>query len=301
LWRWDSNKRRIAVTLSSPFGLNPRLRFSLLTDVREERWDLRSSYRSFAGPIADLKLRKYEAGGEFAVGLGAGTQWTSGLSVARRSFRDSDGAAPFRDTWSFEWPNRLSALLWSWPDHRINIDGDLLLSPGRLISAQAGRFLISQGNLRVSWYPQASGDDLSARSAVSTGRIFGAATLDQFFMLGMERDNPLWIRGHAGTRGGRKGEAPMGTEYILIQNELSRTVFRLPFLKVSAGPFYDTGNMTEADGRFGSRGWMHDAGLSVTLKTFSVLAWTLVYGRNLRDGGGVFYAAASRTLGSASR
>ena len=211
-------------------------------------------------------------------------------------------APPLRDTWSFEWPNRLSALLWSWPDHRINIDGDLLLSPGRLISAQAGRFLISQGNLRVSWYPQASGDDLSARSAVSTGRIFGAATLDQFFMLGMERDNPLWIRGHAGTRGGRKGEAPIGDR---VHPDSERTQpdgfpFAL-FEGFPVGPFYDTGNMTEADGRFGSRGWMHDAGLSVTLKTFSGLAWTLVYGRNLRDGGGVFYAAASRTLGSASR
>ena len=31
------------------------------------------------------------------------------------------------------------------------------------------------------------------------------ATFDELFELGMERDNDLWLRGHVGTRDGRKG------------------------------------------------------------------------------------------------
>jgi tetratricopeptide (TPR) repeat protein len=284
LWRWDSNKRRIGLRLSTPFRNDPRLKLSLFADARDERWTF------------GFQLRRYEFGGEFTAALSPGTEWTSGLSVVRRSFRNGDGTEPLRDTWSFEWPNRFAAMLWHWPERRVAIDGDLLLSPGRLLSGQSGRYLASQANARISWYPHASGDDLIVRSLISAGRIFGAVPLDRFYILGMERDNPLWIRGHLGTRDGQKGSAPMGTQYMLIQYDVSRTIFRLPFLKFAAGPFYDTGTVADASGRFGSRGWMHDAGLSVTVKAISGLEWTFVYGRNLRDGGGVFYAAATRTL-----
>jgi hypothetical protein len=63
---------------------------------------------------------------------------------------------------------------------------------------------------------------------------------------------------------------------------------------VAAGPFFDTGLTGDRAGRFGSGGWLYDAGLQVTLRAAGSIRWTFVYGRDLRDGRGVWYTAVSR-------
>ena len=35
-------------------------------------------------------------------------------------------------------------------------------------------------------------------------------------MLGLERDNDLWMRSHLGARNGLKGSAPLGRRYYLL-------------------------------------------------------------------------------------
>src|SRR5204863_3509331 len=111
---------------------------------------------------------------------------------------------------------------------------------------------------------------------------------DELFMLGMERDNDLWMRGHVGTRDGRKGNAPMGSAYTLVQSEFDRTVWKLAVVRLQLGPFLDVGRIA------GSHGWMTDTGVQAKIKTVGPMTWTVVYGRNLRDGGGVFYTSVSR-------
>src|SRR6266849_7439339 len=44
LWRWDPNKRRIAVDLSGPLRLNPRWLYRFAVDARDENWDLSTTY-----------------------------------------------------------------------------------------------------------------------------------------------------------------------------------------------------------------------------------------------------------------
>jgi hypothetical protein len=110
----------------------------------------------------------------------------------------------------------------------------------------------------------------------------------------MERDNDLWLRGHAGTRNGRKGSAPMGTRYMLARTELDRTLFQFPFVHFQAGPLLDWGWIGDSSGRFGSRGWLCDTGVQAKIGTMGGVKLSVVYGRNLRDGGGVFYTAVSR-------
>jgi len=154
--------------------------------------------------------------------------------------------------------------------------------------------VIAEGGLSGIWFPQAKGDDLEVRVSMRGAKTFGAAPLDEYFYLGMERDNDLWLRGHLGARDGRKGTAPLGTEYSVFNTEVSGTVFKFPLVRVQLGPFFDSGRVGDPSGQFGSRGWMEDTGLRVKVKAPGNLTWTLVYGRNLRDGGGVFYTSVSR-------
>jgi hypothetical protein len=110
----------------------------------------------------------------------------------------------------------------------------------------------------------------------------------------MERDNDLWLRGHVGTRDGRKGSAPMGREYLLARTQVDRTLFHFPLLRIAAGPFLDSGRIGDSSGQFGSRGWLCDTGIQAKIASMGGLTFSAVYGRNLRDGTGVFYTAIRR-------
>jgi hypothetical protein len=109
----------------------------------------------------------------------------------------------------------------------------------------------------------------------------------------MERDNDLWLRGHPGTRDGRKGDAPMGTRFVLAQTDFTRRFLRVPFLRVDAGPFLDLAN-TGGEPGFGSRGWLYDTGAQAVLTSLGGFRFSVVYGRDLRDGKNVVYTAISR-------
>jgi hypothetical protein len=126
------------------------------------------------------------------------------------------------------------------------------------------------------------------------GGVFGRVTLDEMYMLGMERDNELWLRGHVGTRAGRKGNAPQGSRYLLLNTEVKRELLRIPFLRFHAGPFLDLGTVRDRNGTLGSRGWLSDAGVQATLATAGGVRILAVYGRDLRDGRPAFYTAVAR-------
>ena len=64
-------------------------------------------------------------------------------------------------------------------------------------------------------------------------------------MLGMERDNDLWMRGHVGTRDGRKGSAPLGRNYFLSNWEIDKRIYHNGFFSLKLSPFLDTGKITD--------------------------------------------------------
>jgi len=292
--RWDPDKRRIAASLAGPIALNPHRRYRFSADIRDEQWDLRTTYFGRPGGLDDLILRKIEVGAEIDSGLTPGLSWASGLWVARRRFQNGDPSSFFQNSWSFQLRNSLNYRLWTVPERRVRTDASLLVRAGRVLTGAPSRFVIAEGGLSGIWFPLAKGEDLEVGVSMRGARTFGALPLDEYFYLGMERDNDLWLRGHLGARDGRKGTAPLGTEYSLFKTELSRTVFKFPLVRVQLGPFFDAGRIGDPSGRFGSRGWMEDTGLQVKIKAPGNLTWTLVYGRNLRDRGGVFYTSVSR-------
>lgn len=289
LWRWDMNKRRIDLDLAGPIGLKPRFRYRVGVDARDENWILANGIET--DESRDLKLRKVALGADFEIALSEKTTWTTGASVTRRGFRNDDGSAIFADGWSFEQRNELARRLLDLPERHIRFDSVARLRTGRVFGAGSSRYSIVEGDISAAWVPPAQSGAWQAHARLRGGKTFGGVPFDEFFQLGMERDNDLWLRGHVGTWAGRKGNAPVGTDYALVQTEFDRVVGKMPFLQVRAGPFFDAGRISGPSSRFGSGGWLLDTGIQAKVDVGGGFSWSVVYGRDLRGGHGVFYTA----------
>jgi hypothetical protein len=112
---------------------------------------------------------------------------------------------------------------------------------------------------------------------------------DELFQLGIERDNDLWLRGHAGTSHGQKGAAPLGRRYFLANWETDKNVYGNGLVTVKLGPFVDTGAIADSSGWFGSRRWLWDTGAQCKIRVLGTMTVVLSYGRDLRGGHDVFY------------
>jgi hypothetical protein len=136
-----------------------------------------------------------------------------------------------------------------------------------------------------------TGDDYAIQERVRAGRTFGQVPFDELFMLGLERDNDLWMRAHIGTRDGRKGSAPLGRNYVLSNWEVDKNIYHNGLLGAKLGPFLDTGKITDALSGLGSKKWLWDTGIQAK---FSVLGVRLkfTYGKDLRSGRNAFYLTA---------
>ena len=293
LWRWDAQKRRIGIEVSGPMHL---WRYRLGIDGREENWDLRGTYFR-AGEVSGLGLRRLGASAALTRDLTARLKWTVGLDIAVRAFRGADDSAFFARGWSAEVRNRFDYLLVDWPERRLQVDSWAELRTGRMLTRFPSRLVGLESGARAHWKPMARAEKYSVAAEMRSGILFGNATLDELFTLGMERDNDLWLRGHVGTRDGRKGSAPMGRQYLLSRNELNRQIAQLPFLRLEVAPFFDWGRTADRSGQFGSRGWLYDTGAQARITSFGGLEFLAVYGRSLRDGTGVFYTAVRRREG----
>jgi hypothetical protein len=177
------------------------------------------------------------------------------------------------------------------PEHRFEVSSTASSEAARLWSQPAQSFEKLQASLRANWLPQSRGADFETLWRVRAGKSFGQLPFDELFMLGLERDNDrdLWMRGHVGTRHGRKGSAPLGRDYFLATWETDKIVYNNGFFNVTLGPFLDTGKITDADSRLGSQKWMWDTGAQAKLRVLGV-GVNITYGKDLRTGNNSFYA-----------
>src|SRR4029077_14169066 len=118
--------------------------------------------------------------------------------------------------------------------------------------------------------------------------------IDELIQLGIERDNDLWLRGHAGTIDGRKGAAPLGRRYFVATWEMDKTIYRNGFFTVKLGPFLATGAVADSSGFFGSSGWLWDTGAQCKVGILGSLTVVLSYGRDLRGNRNAFYGTMLR-------
>src|SRR5262249_51253147 len=99
LFRWDAEKRRALVALSTPLRCNPVRRLQIYFDARNENWNLTNTFFGSTAPT-DLNLRRFAGGIQLRSVVGAEWGWSTGVEIANRSFRNlslmsSTAEAPF--------------------------------------------------------------------------------------------------------------------------------------------------------------------------------------------------------------
>ena len=111
-------------------------------------------------------------------------------------------------------------------------------------------------------------------------------------MIGVERDNDLWLRGHIGTRDGRKGSAPMADRFLLSNTDFYRSIWSNGLISVKAGPLLDIARLSAPTPSLAPRDWLFDIGAEVKLTVLGT-GVVLTYGHDLRNGNNAFYGSVA--------
>jgi tetratricopeptide (TPR) repeat protein len=298
LIRWDSHKRRLWADLSGPFSEDPKWRYRIEMDLRNENWDLRRSITDPASAPSGFNMRKQALAAEITSFTNDRLSWSTGIEMSHRDFRDVNPGVILTPQllmrgYQLKHLGRLDYELLRASERRLTVGSNVSTQVGRLWSQPSQAFAKLQSSLQGHWLPQAEGDDFEMLAKVSAGKTFGESPFDELFILGIERDNDLWLRSHAGTRDGRKGSAPLGRNYILSNWEIDKNLYSNSLLRLKLGPFVDSGRITGASPLLGSRTWLWDVGLQTKVRMLGVgLAFS--YGKDLRSGNNTFYFSTFR-------
>jgi hypothetical protein len=291
LWRWDADKRRIAIKYRAPLA---RGTYALWTDLRDEKWVL----NRIGSQTAGIGVASEALGGEVGFDLGGGKEWTPSFHLSRHTFQRDTFRSDVPASWLanstiWELRNRLDFPRWRYPERHLSLDSSATLRTGHVFSRTSSRLLGAGFDAAAQWLPQQRDDLYSVRARLRAGVLSGRLPIDELYITAMERDNDLWLRGHVGTREGRKGAAPMGTRFVLTQTEIMRRMLRVPFLRLDAGPWIDVADIG-GEPALGSRGWLYDTGAQAVVSTLGGFRFSVFYGRDLRSGSNVLYTVISR-------
>ena len=302
LLRWDAQKRRASVTLSGPFRSNPKWRYSLGLDLRNENWAVRDSFTGPALVLGALNLRRETASAEIASFNNGRWGWSVGAEVSDRDYRSVDPGTAITPNlllsgYQLKQTTRINYELLRLPEKRFLMETHGTLQLARIWSQPSQSFAKLLGEVDSQWLPQTRGDDYKMQSRISVGKTFGNEPFDELFMLGLERDNDLWLRAHIGTRDGIKGSAPLGRSYFLSNWELDKNVYSNGLLGLKLGPFIDTGKMFDTTAALATPKWLCDTGAQAKVSVLGV-GVAFSYGKDLRTGNNAFYAQVEKSFTS---
>ncbi len=293
MYRWDENKRRVLAELSGPLDRRAHFRYEVGLDLRNENWAVRDGFSGPAPVLASLNLRREAGSVAVRSDRSDRLSWRMGGEVSARDERSvvtGTALTPHllvSGTELKQFAEARSTFFYA-PERRIAVVGMAHEEAARLWSTPRNGFTRLRGELAASWLPRPENDDYAMEDHVRAGRTFGNVPFDELLMLGLERDNDLPLRGHIGTRGGRKGSAPLGRNYFANSWELDKNIWGNGLVSVALGPFIDAGAISDSDPALGSHKWLADPGAQVKLRVFSTTVG-FSYGKDLRSGSNAFY------------
>ena len=297
LVRWDDEKRRVFTEISAPLGENPALRYRIYLQGLNENWNLTNTIAP--ATLAGVNLEKAVAGAAVQDIVSGRWQWDAGAEFSYRKFRNPLGipaqaGAFFTNGSALAVRSTIQRSLVRFPERRFTLDSSATGEIGTFFAGPLHRYGRIQGSLQAHWLPESRGDDFETQFDARGGRTFGNVPFDELFMLGFDRDNDLWMRGHPGLRDGEKGNAPLGRNYFLVNAETDKIVYRGTFFTVKAGPFLDSGDIYDPSGYFGSSKWLWDTGISAKIRVLGSFEFVLGFGKDLRSGQNSFFTTVSR-------
>jgi tetratricopeptide (TPR) repeat protein len=306
LVRWDAEKRRVWTNLSGPLFGNPKRRFQLDLDLRDENWDVGQisvcpqAVQAEVCPAGSLNLRKQAFAASATSFVNGRWDWSTGFEFSHRGFRDVDAGAVLTpgllaQGLQLKQLGQINYKLLDAPERRFTLAGSASTQLSRIWSQQSRVFAKLQASMETRWFPKSAGDDYEMRGKISAGQTLGESPFDELFILGVERDNDLWMRAHVGTRDGRKGSAPLGRDYFLSNWEIDKNVYGNGLMRLKLGPFLDSGKITGPSSGLGSQTWLWDLGAQAKVQALGV-GIVFSYGKDLRSGNNAFYLRFMRFL-----
>jgi len=296
LARWDAQKRRIWLSLVGPVRTFPQWHWQVSADGRDENWAIRNSFTGTAPVLGSFKLKR-EVGSATVTSIPTWRfQWNSGGELSHRTYGNVvSGSALTPDLvspgYELKFLAGVKTELLDVPEHRLTVGAVASSESARLWSSPARRFEKLQGGTMLHWLPEAQGDKYDLGQRVRAGGILGSAPIDELWLIGVERDTDLWLRGHIGTRDGRKGSSPLADQYFLSNSDFYRSVWGNGLIGIKAGPLLDIARVAAPTAGLAPRLWLFDAGAEVKLTVLGT-GVVLTYGRDLRTGNNAFYGAA---------
>ena len=299
LVRWDDQRRRVFSEASAPLESRPDIRYRLYFDGRNENWNLTSTLSPAALSPFAMNMETAAAGAEILFIPDGLWSWTAGAEYSYRGFRNLRSvpvpvASFFTRGSSLALRASVHRSLIRYPERRFTLDSSAKAEFGTFFENPLGKYGRLEGSLAGHWFPQARGDDYELQSQLRAGRTFGQIPFDELFMLGFERDNDLWMRGHPNLASDQKGSAPLGRNFVLENTEIDKIAFRNGLLSLRIGPFLDTGRVYDPSGFFGTRNWLWDTGVQAKIRILGSVEFVLGYGKDLRTGRNSFFTTVSR-------
>lgn len=296
LLRWDDQKRRVWVSLSMPLHNLPRRHLDVSFDARDENWAIRRSFTGPAPVLGSLNLQKQTATFSLTDFVTGRFRWSTGGELSHRSYRNvNDGTAL---TPNLVLPGMELKFLFSMsgkpidvPQHRLTIRTSFHSQTARMWSSPSHMFEKLQGGAQLEWFPSPASNRWEVTQRVRGGGLLGATPFDELFMLGVERDNPLWLRGEKGDRDGRKGSAPTGTRYFLANSDIYRQIYNNGLINIQVGPLFDTARVGAPTVGLTANQWFLNAGIAAritVLGTHVILTW----GHGLHSGHNAFFGTS---------
>jgi tetratricopeptide (TPR) repeat protein len=298
LVRWDDQKRRVRTEIAGPLEENPAIRYGIYFDDRNENWNLANTIVPSIPSAAGLNLEKAVAGAKIQVIVNGRWQWTAGVEYSHRNFRDllaipAQASSFFTNGSAIALKSGIQRTLIRFPQRRFTLDASATGELGTFFKAPLGRYGRIGGSLTAKWFPEARGEDYGMQAGLRGGRTLGSVPFDELFMIGFDRDDDLWLRGHPGLRNGQKGNAPLGRNFVLANWEMDKIVYKSAFFTVKAGPFLDSGKISDPSGYFGSHKWLWDTGAQAKIRVLGSFEFVIGYGKDLRSGNNSFFTTVS--------
>jgi tetratricopeptide (TPR) repeat protein len=298
-YRWDDEKRRVFTEVAAPVFQNPAVRFRIYFDGRDENWNITNTFIPGRPSITRLNLEKAAAGAEMRFIESGRWEWSAGVEYSYREFRNvfgvRAGAAPFFSNGSaIALRSSVQRWLIRLPERRFTLNSSGSGEFGTFFRNPLGRYGRLDGTLAARWLPKARGDDFETQVSLRGGRTIGDVPFDELFTLGFDRDTTLWLRGHPGLQDGQKGDAPLGRNYVLVNAETDKIIYRNGLFTVKAGPFVDTGRTYDPSGYFGSPKWLWDTGAQAKIRVLGGVQVVLGYGKDLRSGRNSFFTTVTK-------
>jgi tetratricopeptide (TPR) repeat protein len=295
LVRFDAQRRRAWASLSGPLRHDPKWHYDVALDLRNENWIIRSSPASPS--VSGLfNLRKEQVSASVSSVPAWRWQWGSGLEIAHRALLhlpSSETSLPAfaPDTAQLKYFAQAEYQLARVPEHRFVMTVDARSETARLWSGSQDLFTKLLGRSRLHWLPQQRGSDYEFTARATYAKTFGDLPVDEQFILGLDPDSDLPLRGHIVTEEGRKGNSPVARSFLLTNAEADKIVYTNGLVTVKIAPFLDTAKVIDSDFVYQQQKWLFDLGVEAKITLFGV-GFAVSYGKDLRSGTNAFYAAA---------